>query len=111
MWFACLPLNAPGRVMLLEMLSTSYSSVKRTRTALSHYFINMVVTFHLTVRENNCTSSNTALLKASKAVTHAVRDIELVFFQCATVLALSSRYFKSCCREGNGSFRDKLFSQ
>ena len=107
-WFACLPVNAPGRVMLLEMLSTSYSSVKRTRTAPSHYFITMVVTFHLTGRENNCTSSNTALLKASKAVTQAVRDIELVFFQCITVLALSSHYFKSCCREGNGLFRDKL---
>ena len=108
MWFACLPVNAPGRVMLLEMLSTSYSSVKRTRTAPSHYFITMVVTFHLTGRENNCTSSNTALLKASKTVTHAVRDVELVFFQCITVLALSSHYFKSCCREGNGLFRDKL---
>ena len=35
MRFACLPVNALGRVMLLEMLSTSYSSVKRTRTARS----------------------------------------------------------------------------
>ena len=34
-WFACLPVNALGRVMLLEMLSTSYSSVKRTWTARS----------------------------------------------------------------------------
>ena len=32
-WFACLPVNGLGRVMLLEMLSTSYSSVKRNRTA------------------------------------------------------------------------------
>ena len=35
MWFACLPVNARGRVMLLEMLSTLYSSVKRTRTVRS----------------------------------------------------------------------------
>ena len=34
-WFACLPVNVLGRVMLLEMLSTSYSSVKRTRTVRS----------------------------------------------------------------------------
>ena len=34
-WFACLPVNARGRVMLLEMLSMLYSSVKRTRTVRS----------------------------------------------------------------------------
>ena len=34
-WFPCLLVNVLGRVMLLEMLSTSYSSVKKTRTACS----------------------------------------------------------------------------
>ena len=34
-WFACLPVNARRRVMLLEMLSTLYSLVKRTRTVRS----------------------------------------------------------------------------
>ena len=29
-WFPCLLVNVLGRVMLLEMLSTSYSSVKKT---------------------------------------------------------------------------------
>ena len=50
-------------------------------------------------------------LKASKAVSHAVHDIELVLFQYVTVLVLISRSFKSCCREGNGLFRHKIFSQ
>ena len=36
MWrFPCLLVNVLGRVMLLEMLSTSYSSVKKTQTACS----------------------------------------------------------------------------
>ena len=34
-WFPCLLVNVLGRVMLLEMLSTSYSSVKKTQTACS----------------------------------------------------------------------------
>ena len=34
-WFPCLLVNVLGMVMLLEMLSTSYSSVKKTRTARS----------------------------------------------------------------------------
>ena len=34
-WFPCLLVNVLGRVMLLEMLSTSYSSVKKTPTTCS----------------------------------------------------------------------------
>ena len=35
-WFPCLLVNVLGRLMLLEMLSTSCSSVKKTRTARSY---------------------------------------------------------------------------
>ena len=49
------------------------SVLKEPQATPSHYFINVAVTFHLHVREKN---TKIALsLRASKAVSHAVRDI------------------------------------